>query len=57
MVAYCQRRQQTYTIQNRMYMGAGATMIKDTHADGLFERAELYLKRYATERRHYLHHQ
>ena len=40
-----------------MYMGAGARMIRDTHADGLFERAELYLKRYATEHRHYLHHQ
>ena len=40
-----------------MYMGAGATMIRDTHADGLFERAELYLKRYAAEHRHYLHHQ
>ena len=31
-------------------------MIRDTHADGLFERAELYLKRYAAEHRHYLHH-
>ena len=40
-----------------MYMGGGATMIRDTHADGLFERAELYLKRYAIEHRHYLHHQ
>ena len=40
-----------------MYMGAGATTIRDTHADGLFERAELYLKRYAAEHRHYLHHQ